>query len=113
MWIDRALAAASIKPADVVGYEHEVSGHLDAAREVAEGQADAAVALFAAGRQLELETIPLFEEQYDLVTPREMFEGPLLRPLVDHVTSDRFRREVGHLGGYDAGSTGVVTALSA
>ena len=113
VWIDRALAAAAIKPADVVGYEHEVSGHLDAAREVAEGQADAAVALFAAGRQLDLETIPLFDEQYDLVTPREVFEAPLLRPLVDRVTSDRFRREVGRLGGYDAGSTGVVTALSA
>jgi putative molybdopterin biosynthesis protein len=113
VWIDRALAAASIKPVDVVGYEHEVNGHLDAAREVAEGHADVAVALFAAGLQLDLETIPLFDEQYDLVTPREVFEAPLLRPLVDHVTSDRFRREVGRLEGYDAGPTGVVTALSA
>jgi len=113
VWIDRTLAAASVKPADVVGYDHEVSGHLDAARAVAEGQADAAVALFAVARQLDLETIPLFDEQYDLVTPREVFEAPLLRPLVERVTSDRFRREVGRLGGYDAGSTGVVTALSA
>ena len=113
VWIDRELAAQSIKPADVVGYEHEVSGHLDAAREVAEGRADAAVALRAAGQRLGLETIPLFDEQYDLVTPREVFEAPLLRPLIDHITSERFRREVGRLGGYDAGPTGVVTALSA
>lgn len=113
VWIDRELAARSLKPADLVGYECEVSGHLDAARAVADGRADATVALRAAGLRLGLETVPLFDEQYDLVTPREVFETPLLRPLFEHMRSARFRREVGRLGGYDAGSTGVVTALSA
>ncbi len=113
VWIDRELAARSLKPAGLSGYEYEVSGHLDAAREVAEGRADAAVALRAAGQRFGLETIPLFDEQYDLVTPREFFETPLLRPLLDHITSEQFRREVGRLEGYDAGPTGVVTALSA
>jgi len=80
---------------------------------VAEGRADAAVALQAAGRGFGLETIPLFDKQYDLVMPTEVFEAPLVQPLVEHLASARFRREVGHLANYDAGPTGVVTALSA
>lgn len=113
VWIDRELAAKSLDPASLRGYRHEVSGHEDAAREVAEGRADAAVALQAAGRRFGLDTIPLFDERYDLLMPKEVFEAPLLRPLVEHLSSARFRREVGRLAGYDAGPTGVVTALSA
>jgi putative molybdopterin biosynthesis protein len=113
VWIDRELAARSIKPVDVPGYEDEVSGHLEAARTVAEGPADAAVGLRAAGRRLGLDTLPLFDEQYDLVTPREVFEAPLLRPLLEHISSERFRQAVGELDGYDASVTGVVTPLSA
>lgn len=113
VWIDRDLAARSIRPADIVGYGDEVSGHMDAAREVAEGRADAAVGLRAAGRRLELGLHPLFEEQYDLVVPREVFETPLLQPLLEHLRSERFRRTVADLEGYDASVTGVATALHA
>lgn len=113
VWIDRELAAGAIRPVDVAGYEDEVSGHLEAAQAVAEGRADAAVGLRAAGRRLGLETIPLFDEQYDLVTPREVFEGALFQSLLAHIVTERFRRAVGELDGYDAGLTGTVTPLRA
>jgi putative molybdopterin biosynthesis protein len=113
IWIDRELAVRSIHPADLLGYGDEVSGHIEAARSVAEGRADAAVALRAAGRSLGLEMVPLFDEQYDLVVPREIFEAPLLRPLLEHLSSDRFKAAVEDLDGYDASLTGAVTTLSA
>jgi putative molybdopterin biosynthesis protein len=113
VWIDRELAARSIRPAGLVGYKDEVNGHVEAARAVAEGRADAAVGLRAAGRRLGLETLPLFDEQYDLVTPREVFEAPLLRPMLEHLGTERFRRAVAELEGYDASVTGTVTQLSA
>ncbi len=113
VWIDRELAAGAIRPVDVAGYEDEVSGHLEAAQAVDEGRADAAVGLRAAGRRLGLETIPLFDEQYDLVTPREVFEGALFQSLLAHIVTERFRRAVGELDGYDAGLTGTVTPLRA
>ncbi len=113
VWIDRELAARSVRPADLPGYADEVSGHLEAARAVAEGRADAAVGLRAAGCRLGLETLPLFDEQYDLVTPLEVFESPLLRPLLEHIKSERFRAAVAKLEGYDASVTGVVTPVNA
>ena len=80
---------------------------------MAEGRADAAVGLRAAGTRLGLEKLPLFDEQYDLVIPRETFEAPLLESMLEHLRSERFRRAVGELDGYDAGVTGRATPLSA
>jgi hypothetical protein len=47
------------------------------------------------------------------VIPREVFEAPLLQPVLGHLRSERFRRAVAGLEGYDASVTGAVTALSA
>jgi putative molybdopterin biosynthesis protein len=112
VWIDRDLAAAGLRPIDLPGYEDEVGGHLEAAAMVADGRADAAVGLRAAAEQLGLGAIPLFDEQYDLVIPREFFEGELLRPMIAQIDSDEFRATVAGLPGYDAGMTGAVLHLA-
>ena len=112
VWIDRDLAAAGLRPIDVRGYEDEVGGHLEAAAMVADGRADAAVGLRAAADRLGLDAVPLFEEQYDLVMPRETFEGELLRPVIAHLASDEFRATVAGLPGYDAGMTGAILHVS-
>ncbi len=56
------------------------------------------------------EFVPLLTEQYDLIIPREHYEGDLLAPLLPLIRSDQFKREVDALGGYDTSTTGEVVA---
>jgi len=64
--------------------------------------------ILAAARALELDFLPLFDEQYQLVIPREFYESPHLTPLLEIVRGPDFRAEVDALGGYDVSSMGRV-----
>jgi molybdate-binding protein len=48
---------------------------------VKSGAADAGLGILAAARALELDFVPLFDERYDLVIPREHYDSALLQPL--------------------------------
>jgi putative molybdopterin biosynthesis protein len=85
----------------VRGHEREEYTHLAVAADVASGAADAGLGILAAARALGLEFVPLFNEQYQLVIPREHYESPILAPMLEIIRSADFRAEVEALGGYD------------
>jgi putative molybdopterin biosynthesis protein len=113
LWVDRLLAQADVAPAALPGYEVEVTTHGQAAQAVADGAADVALGILPAARARDLEFIPLLEERYDLVTPREHFESELLAPLLTRLNDDEFKQAVDRLGGYATRETGAVAALVA
>lgn len=113
VWIDRLLAAAAVDPARVAGYETEMMTHDAVARAVAEGAADVALGIMPAATAHGLDFVPLVEERYDLVTPREHYESGLLAPLLGLLNDTAFKRAVDDLGGYVTRETGTVRALSA
>ena len=80
VWLDRLLATGGVDPARVAGYDDEVMTHDAAARAVAEGAADVALGILPAATAHGLDFVPLVEERYDLVTPREHYESDLLAP---------------------------------
>ena len=112
VWLDRLLAVGAVDPVRVVGYDDEVMTHDAAARAVAEGAADVALGILPAANAHGLDFVPLVEERYDLVTPREHYESELLSPLLSLVNDEAFKREVDDLGGYVTRETGAVTALA-
>ena len=112
VWLDRLLATGGVDPASVAGYDDEVMTHDAAARAVAEGAADVALGILPAATAHGLDFIPLVEERYDLVTPREHYESDLLAPLLQLLNDEAFRREIDDLGGYATRETGAVTALA-
>ena len=112
VWVDRLLAAAGVAPEHVEGYESEVTTHEEAARLVAEGAADVALGIMAAARAQGLEFVPLLEERYDLVMPREHYESELVAPLLELLHDDGFRRSVDSLGGYATREMGAVVAVA-
>jgi putative molybdopterin biosynthesis protein len=112
VWLDRLLAGGDVDPVRVTGYENEVMTHDAAALAVAEGAADVALGILPAARARGLDFIPLIEERYDLVTPREHYEGHLLAPLLGLLDDEAFKREIDDLGGYVTRETGAVTALA-
>ena len=104
LWFDTELRKLKIPTEKINGYDRAVSTHSDAASAVQSGRADAALGLQAAAHQHGLEFIPLFEERYDLVWPRE-HEKSLL-PVLDYLQTATFRNELNALTGYNATHSG-------
>ena len=111
VWLDRLLAVGGVDPVRVAGYEDEVMTHDDAARAVADGAADVALGILPAATAQGLDFVPLVEERYDLVTPREHYESELLAPLLGLLNDEAFKRAVDDLGGYVTRETRAVATL--
>ena len=109
LWLDGELERLGILPQTIGGYERVVNTHTECARAIASGQADAALGLQASARQFGLDFIPLFEERYDLVLPREQENA--LAPLLEHIQTTTFRRNLKALTGYNTSHSGEQIAL--
>lgn len=106
LWLERSLRQMGLPAEQVRGFESELHTHTQVAQAVRSREADVGLGIRAAARQFDLDFIPLFHERYDLVIPEERVEDPRLAPLLDHLNSKEFRRNVGDLGGYDTTHTG-------
>jgi molybdate-binding protein/DNA-binding XRE family transcriptional regulator len=110
--LDQKLAAAGLRPTLVKGYERIVASHLEVARLVAAGQADAGIGVRSAARLVGLDFLPLQVERYDLVIPTEYLDvHRSLTAFLDAIVSRPFRTEIEALGGYDTRETGTVRSL--
>ena len=100
LWLDNELKKTGIQPDAVHGYRLVVNTHSEAAALIKNGNADTALGLQAAARLHGLGFIPLFEERYDLILPREQQET--LTPLLDYLQTSAFRAKLSLLSGYNA-----------
>ncbi len=111
--LDHRLTSLGIKPAQVQGYDRLAASHLDVARAIGTGLADAGIGVRSAARLLGLQFLPLQEERYDLVMPTAFLKThPALDSLLDTIVSRPFRTEVEALGGYDTAQTGRLVELA-
>lgn len=104
LWFDAELHRLKIPAEKIAGYDKEVKTHTEAAALIETGKADAAIGLQAAAHQHGLDFIPLFEERYDLILPREN-EAPLM-PLLEYLQTTAFRNELNALTGYSSTHSG-------
>jgi putative molybdopterin biosynthesis protein len=105
--LDSLLKKAGLSPNTVKGYTHEVPSHLEVARLIRDGLADAGIGVEPVARHFGLEFIPLRDEHYDLILRKDVLAGhPLIHRLVDAMVSVPFRRELQALGGYNLAEIG-------
>ncbi len=104
LWFDSELRKLRIPTDRINGYDTVVKTHTEAASLIASKKADVSLGLQAAAHRHGLDFIPLFEERYDLVLPREN-EGALT-PLLDYLQTARFRTELNALTGYSSTHSG-------
>jgi putative molybdopterin biosynthesis protein len=109
LWLDKELERLGIPPETIDGYEIDVNTHTACARAIANGEVDAALGLQASAQQYNLDFIPLFEERYDLVLPRE--QQNTLAPLLEHIQTAVFRRDLNSLTGYNTSHSGEQISL--
>jgi molybdopterin molybdotransferase/putative molybdopterin biosynthesis protein len=104
--LDYQLQKLHLDPKAVRGYEREEFTHMAVAVAVASGLADIGLGVQSAARALNLDFIPVGEEEYDLLFLRSFFESDAGAKLLDVIGSTGFRQAVEALGGYDADDSG-------
>ncbi len=108
--LDYELNKLAIAPETVRGYTQEEYTHLAVAAAIASGRSDCGLGIAAAAQALELDFIPLFEERYDLIIPKEHAESDLLAPLFDVLADPAFRQAASRLPGYQLAIMGNLVA---
>lgn len=109
LWFDAELKKQKINSNNITGYDSTVKTHSEAAVLISQGKADVSIGLQAAAHQHGLNFIPLFEERYDLVLPREQEKN--LNPLLDYIQTADFRNSLHSLSGYNASHSGEQIVL--
>ncbi|MEJ5363665.1 MAG: molybdopterin biosynthesis protein [Desulfosoma sp.] len=109
--LDYELAKIGRTPEGIHGYDWEEYTHMAVAVNVLSGSADCGMAIYAAAKALGLDFLPVCEERYDLVIPENCWEDPKIRRLLEVIVSERFRRRVEALGGYDPAQSGTIVGL--
>ena len=107
--LDKFLKEAGLDPSQIRGYENEEYTHMGVAQAVASGRADVGLGIYAAAKALDLDFIPLAEERYDLLIPKEFLEFEGVKAMLKVIREDEeFRERVLALGGYDIRDMGKV-----
>ena len=106
--LDYHLKSMTIPQSSIEGYKHEEYTHLGVAASVASGRADCGLGIAAAAQALDLDFIPLFNERYDLVFPKQFAVDDLLSPLFGLLTDPAFRKAVSQLTGYEVSVMGTL-----
>jgi len=106
--LDYHLKLMGISSEMIQGYNQEEYTHLGVAAAVASGRADCGLGIAAAAQALDLDFIPLFQERYDLVIPKQFADNELLAPLFGLLSGRALREAVSKLKGYDVSVMGTV-----
>jgi len=107
--LDKHLRELGINPSQIKGYENEEYTHMGIAQAVLSGRADVGLGIYAAAKALDLDFIPVTEERYDILIPKEFLDLEIIQALLDIIKNDKnFKNMVASLGGYDIRDMGKV-----
>jgi molybdenum cofactor synthesis domain-containing protein len=103
---DHKLEQLGIKTELIRGYDHEEFTHMAVAVDVLSGAADCGVGIYAAAKALDLDFVPMEQEQYDLIFPSHVLDHPAIKLVLETISSQQFKDRVAALGGYDSSKSG-------
>jgi excisionase family DNA binding protein len=106
--LEYLMKRAGLDPKAFTMLEPPARSEADVALAVADGKADAGLAIETVARQYRLDFLPLFRERYDLaVWRRDWFEPPLQK-LLTFARTAAFAERAAELGGYETSGLGTV-----
>ncbi|WP_432735002.1 molybdopterin biosynthesis protein [Maridesulfovibrio sp. FT414] len=103
---DYHMKKAGLTPDDISGYDREEFTHMTVAANVLTGAADCGLGIYAAAKALDLDFVPLAHERYDLIIPNRFLKDSRISALIELIRSDRVKKAISSLGGYDTPLTG-------
>lgn len=109
--LERVLHEAGIPFEAVQGFDRVVHGHIEVARAVAAGEAEAGISAAAVASAFGLGFVPLQRSRYDIVVLKEYVGEAAIQHLLGTLGHRRVRAQLRLLGGYDTSQTGDTVAV--
>lgn len=104
--LDYLLKTNNINPDTLNGYNREEYTHLSVAASVKNDACDVGLGIYAAAKALDLDFIPITEEQYDLCILTDLLTEQQIEMIFNVITSPEFKSRVQSFGGYNLEETG-------
>jgi putative molybdopterin biosynthesis protein len=112
MLFDFELKKRHIRPEEINGYDLEATTHMAVAALVGSDGADAGLGILAAAKAMDLDFIPVGQEDYDFALSAEHLDLPYVQAFIDLLKSDLFRQKMMALGGYSFDSVGEIQLVN-
>jgi putative molybdopterin biosynthesis protein len=109
--LDYILSKEGIAPSSVSGYEREMTTHMAVAAAVSSGSADVGVGVLSAAKAMDLDFIPIGEEEYDFAIPEKYLKSYMFIQFIDIIKSKEFKDILLNLGGYGAEGIGEIILI--
>ena len=98
---DFLLQEAGLTQDRIYGYENEEYTHTAVAAQIAGGNADAGMGIYAAAKIFDLDFIPIAEEEYDFLVKTDTLNHPAVQAFLEVLRSDALKNSLKELGGYE------------
>ena len=108
LFLDHRLKKENIDPAGINGYRREGATHMAVAAAVQGGSADAGMGIASAAKALDLDFIPLGEEEYDFAVLPDFLELKEMDVFLNVLKSPAFHEKLEKLGGYTWDKAGML-----
>lgn len=106
--LEYLLGQRGIPKAEIVGFSDEVETHLEVGFRVFFEEADVGLGIEYVTHLLSLDFIPLREERFDLVVPKDLWHTTIMKEFIAYINPFTIRRLSGSLPGYNLKETGKV-----
>lgn len=106
--LDYRLKTVGFNGEDIKGYDREMTTHMAVASAVSSGTADVGVGIKSVANVMNLDFIPIGEEEYDFVTRVAYLEDNKIQKLIEILKSQEFEESLDKLGGYIIERPGII-----
>lgn len=106
--LDYHLNKENIDPANIRGYDREMTTHMAVATAVRTGSASVGLGIYSAAKALDLDFIDIAYEDYDFLLPYELLEDERVKEFIRTLKSQEFKERVEALGGYGFENIGEI-----
>ena len=108
---DYLLKKEGIAVEDIKGYDREGATHMAVAAAIQGGSADAGMGILSAAKALNLDFVPVGNEEYDFAIPVKYLDLPHVQKFISVLKSDVFKAKLEELGGYSAENIGEIVYI--
>ncbi len=109
--LDYQLQKLGIKEDEILGYRRELTTHMAVAAAVKNKSASTGLGILSAARAMDLDFIPLADEDYDFLIKEELLDKKEIQDFIKLIKSKEFQTRVSELGGYGFHRTGEIIRI--
>jgi putative molybdopterin biosynthesis protein len=109
--LDYLFSQRGIAIESISGYDREMTTHMAVAAAVDSGSADAGLGILSAAKAMNLDFIPVGEEEYDFAVPVRFLKLPMIELFIEILKSVEFAKELEVLGGYSLETAGEIVYI--